>query len=347
MKGPLFYFLIAVLAMAPADSCSAGGGTDSYSFTPCADTAAAAGDAFTTATIDGDDWLIILQGADPEDVKVSAFDTVVMDYSADGSDSGAYSTENIAAIRGTGKQVLAYLSIGEAEAYRYYFDPLWLDGDQPGPGAPCWLNRTNPDWEGNYKVQYWSNAWQLIVLGYLDKIIDQGFDGVYLDIIDAFQYWSDGENGEGFALSEDAAAARMINLVKRIAHHARVERGKTDFLIVPQNGVNILDHDTGIDSLGPDDYKKTLSAIGIESLYYNETTPIAAGETAYRRAYLDQIRAPENNAKKVLVVDYLDTGSHNGTVSDWITTVTAAGYLPYAARSDRKLNTINTFAGQP
>jgi len=42
-------------------------------------------------------------------------------------------------------------------------------------------------------VRYWVAAWQDIVYGndnsYLKKIRDAGFDGVYLDIIDAFEYF--------------------------------------------------------------------------------------------------------------------------------------------------------------
>jgi cysteinyl-tRNA synthetase len=51
----------------------------------------------------------------------------------------------------------------------------------------------NPEWEGNYKVKYWEKEWQDIIFGnedsYLQKILDAGFDGVYLDIIDAFEYF--------------------------------------------------------------------------------------------------------------------------------------------------------------
>ena len=39
----------------------------------------------------------------------------------------------------------------------------------------------------------WNKDWQNIIYGnensYLNKIIDANFDGVYLDIIDAFEYY--------------------------------------------------------------------------------------------------------------------------------------------------------------
>jgi len=55
------------------------------------------------------------------------------------------------------------------------------------------LDAENPDWEGNYKVKYWNTGWQSIIYGnenaYLTKVVDANFDGVYLDIIDAFEYY--------------------------------------------------------------------------------------------------------------------------------------------------------------
>jgi len=85
------------------------------------------------------------------------------------------------------RMVIAYMSIGEAEDYRYYWQPEW------DSNPPSWLKGENPHWEGNYKVEYWDPLWQQIIFGtdssYLDKILDAGFDGVYLDIIDAFEYF--------------------------------------------------------------------------------------------------------------------------------------------------------------
>ena len=79
------------------------------------------------------------------------------------------------------------MSIGEAEDYRYYWQTDWTST------KPDWIEAENPDWEGNYKVKYWETEWQNIIYGdsdsYLDKIISVGFNGVYLDIIDAFEYF--------------------------------------------------------------------------------------------------------------------------------------------------------------
>ena len=79
--------------------------------------------------------------------------------------------------------VCTYISIGEAEQYRYYFKKKWKKN------PPDWMAKENPKWKGNYKVKYWDPEWRDILKGYLDKIIGAGFDGAYFDVIDAFEYF--------------------------------------------------------------------------------------------------------------------------------------------------------------
>jgi len=115
------------------------------------------------------------------------YDLLIMDlFFNDGTEFDSTEINQLKNKANGGKRlVISYMSIGEAEDYRYYWQSSWYSNN------PSWLDDENPDWEGNYKVKYWEPEWQKIIFGndssYLKKILDAGFDGVYLDIIDAFE----------------------------------------------------------------------------------------------------------------------------------------------------------------
>lgn len=314
-----------------------------YSVVECTDVAETVTTPPTGIAVPGASWVYQLQSATPPELAASGYDIVVMDYSSDGTEQGAYTKTELDSIRaGEGPDtILAYLSIGEAEDYRYYFDPEWIGlFGRPTDAAPCWLGRTNPEWRGNYKVQYWSAAWHQVVMGYLDRITAAGFDGVYLDIIDGYEYWTDSDNGEGFALTEHEAADRMMNLVLAIAGHARA--ADPDFLVVPQNGSPIIAFDDGGGDFPAGAYVDTISGIGVEDLFYDETRKKDDEDVTTRLGYLTQIG---DAGKTVLVVDYVDDGSGSDSnaerVADFADRVTAEGFVPYVALENRELDVIN------
>jgi len=280
-------------------------------------------------------WLFILQDADIQKIAGSAFSLVVMDATRDGTDETQYPEQEIQNLRSNGIIPICYLSIGEAEDYRFYWEADWWRR------PPAWLGRANPEWPDNYKVRYWERDWQAIVFSCLDRILDQGFAGVYLDIVDAFEHWSDPQNGESFHLPEEVAARRMIAFVETIAHTCREEKARPYFYIVPQNGERLLEFD--------DDgsYLATISGIGAEDLWYDGVTPQPSEETTCRLGYLSRVATA---GKPVFSVDYVDDGSgyadaNRVRIEDYWAKATAAGFIPYAASVDRSLDCIVRIPG--
>jgi cysteinyl-tRNA synthetase len=116
------------------------------------------------------------------------FDALIIDLFFD---EVALTSDDVTALstkqNGGSRLVIAYMRSGEAENYRYYWESGWK------VGSPAFIKKQNPAWAGNFKVQYWDPDWQAVIYGndqsYLKKILDSGFDGVYLDIIDAFEYF--------------------------------------------------------------------------------------------------------------------------------------------------------------
>ncbi len=121
-------------------------------------------------------------------VSETSYDLVILDLFHHGEQ---FTQADLNQIRnkacGGERLLICYMSIGEAEDYRYYWNPDWSSL------PPSWLGQENPEWPGNYKVEYWDQQWKDIIFGnedsYLQRILDAGFDGVYLDLIDAYEYF--------------------------------------------------------------------------------------------------------------------------------------------------------------
>ena len=118
-------------------------------------------------------WAYWLQDPDLDALAASSNDLVVIDYSSTGGEDGEFTSAEIASLKDEGKTVLAYLSIGEAENYRFYWQSSWR------VGKPGFIVEANPDYEDNFKVKYWSkNWWEKALKPYLDRILDAGYYGV-------------------------------------------------------------------------------------------------------------------------------------------------------------------------
>ena len=191
---------------------------------------------------DVDDFAYWLQDIDLGVLGASRFDLAIIDYSRDGGDAGKFSKNEIAALKGSAggpKVVLAYISVGEAEDYRWYWRASWEPGDPP------WLGRENPEWPGNYPVRFWNPEWQTIVFRYLDRLLEAGFDGAYLDKVDVYEEWSN---------ERPTARADMAAFVAAIADYCRARAPA--FYVFPQNGHELIDeagYAGKIDGLGSED----------------------------------------------------------------------------------------------
>jgi cysteinyl-tRNA synthetase len=115
-------------------------------------------------------------------IKATRYDLVLVDLYFNNEVLSASDVESLKTKNGGGSRlVICYMSIGEAEDYRYYWSSL-------DKGLLC---NENPYWKGNFAVKYWEAGWKTVIYdndqSYLKKIIDAGFDGVYLDIIEAYE----------------------------------------------------------------------------------------------------------------------------------------------------------------
>lgn len=250
-------------------------------------------------------FLCQLQNLDLDSVRASTVDLVIMDYSADGTGAGRYTREELRRLRGTGsrrKLLLAYLSVGEAEDYRFYW---------PGRGKARragWLGPLNNQWAGNYLARFWEPAWHSIMKEYLHQILEAGFDGVYLDRIDAYQE---------VQADRDFARREMLRLVAEVARQGR-EGGGADFGVFVQNAEELLDDPA---------YLSLVTGVGREEVYFaahRDRSGIPQKNTPALEEALDRVVAA---GKLVLSLDYPKDAHQAAWARE---RATARGYLHFA-----------------
>jgi cysteinyl-tRNA synthetase len=215
-------------------------------------------------------WRYQLQGINPYVVAKSSADLVVIDLFRD---DGAFTRAQVEQMQrkpdGSRRIVLSYMSIGEAEDYRWYWPHR----------SSAWLGPENAKWRGNYGVRFWHADWQQIIFEYTDKIVAAGFDGVYLDKVDEF---------EDMGHKDD-----MVEFVARIAARAKSQR--SDFMVVSQNG----------DALIPDaKFRRAIDAFAREDLLYGESSDGVRNKAGSIRESMRRLKMLTTEGKPVLVVEY-------------------------------------------
>jgi cysteinyl-tRNA synthetase len=190
-------------------------------------------------------WAIQLQGLEQqhavERLERAAVGLVVIDPTRTVRGQESYPTRDVVARLRRSKICLAYLNVGQAEAYRTYWRAHWRAPTAARAGEPTYLVTVDPDgWEGNYPVAYWDLRWKGVLWGSPDAPLDQaladGFDGVFLDWILGF--------AEPLVVHEarragvDPAAA-MVALVRDLRLYAR--RRRPGFLVLALNGASLVE----------------------------------------------------------------------------------------------------------
>lgn len=185
-------------------------------------------------------------------------------------------------------------------------------------------------------MRYWEEEWRQLIFDYTDRLIAAGFDGAYLDIIDAYQYFIElgvpvelgvpdqGASDEG----DESPAQRMADLVAAIAAHARMKA--PDFLIFPQNAPELA-------SMVPE-YLDHVDGTGQEDIYYGydeDDVGSPTSVTAELEQYLDRFR---ERGKLVLTIDCATSADK---VDDAYVRSTENGYVPFVTTRELDRLAIN------
>ena len=272
-------------------------------------------------------WGYQLQKVNMKEVAASAFDLMVIDYSKDGSDEQAFTPGDIARMKikpdGSRRHVLAYMSIGEAESYRYYWDPAW------STQKPSWLLDENPDWKENFSVCYWDSGWQGQFCGkptaYLDRIMAAGFDGVYLDKCDVFEDLQ--ARNKKVAQSRSDLEGDMVNFISRLSQYAKAR--KPTFTILMQNAEVLLEHEH---------LREAIDGVAKEALLFGLSGPEKPNPKDEITFASRALSLAQSAGRTVFVVEYLSDADKIRSATQ---TLDGFGFISTVSPKTRKLNHLN------
>lgn len=237
-----------------------------------------------------------LQKLDP--ARPPRTDLLITDPTRDGS--RALTTAEISQLRTGSPLLLGYLSLGEAENYRSYWKKDWR------PGHPGWLGPTNPDWGGNYKVRYWDPEWRRLILKNADVVLSQGFDGLFLDVVDGWEYWQP---------RHPQARDQMVELVTELAAHTRQQRA--DFGIFLNGGEGLLHNPQLL---------RTITGVVKEEIFFGLNGDGLPTPAAFTRDCQSRLKPALEAGKLVLSIDYTNDPKQKRQAHE---SAQKAGYLEF------------------
>ena len=158
--------------------------------------------------------------------------------------------------------------------------------------------------------------WEQIVFNYLDKIITAGLDGIYMDIIDAYEFY------QGVIPNNDW---KMIDFVGNISSYVNYE-ASVNFSVFVQNADELLLNST---------YLEHIDGIGREDLFYFDNIPT---NDSWRNQGIFNLNKAIDTNKIVLITDYPQSSSLK---YDFYSNCITNGFLGYAA--DRELDSLKEF----
>ncbi len=245
---------------------------------------------------------------------------------------------------GARKMVIAYVDIGEAESWRSYWQPDWVPPTPGQPGSPDFLITTDPDgWADNYPVAFWDSRWKDIIIygqsSIMNMILEDGFDGIYMDWIEAYEDEYLARAARDAGLDPQVEMIRFINEIKAYAH-SRNPR----FVLIAQNAGAIAN--------GHSDYFGIVDAIAQEHVYFEGLADtdwededsgdirVPDIEEEHGRQYYQQTLLPFlQHGLPVFIAEY---AREPANVEESYRLGVAQGYIPYVSLTplDRLSDTL-------
>jgi len=120
-------------------------------------------------------------------ISATNFDLIIIDLFFNGEEFSSTEINQLKTkANGRKRLVLSYINIGAAEKFRYYWKHNWKLGN------PKWIKKKYKGYDDEFWVEFCDKEWQDIIYGndnsYMKRIINAGFDGAYLDNVEAYYF---------------------------------------------------------------------------------------------------------------------------------------------------------------
>ena len=254
-------------------------------------------------------FLYQLQNTSFATLSAQSFRAAVIDM-----DESGLSASQVQTLQGQGKTLFTYLSIGEAEDYRDY----WTDGNWD-QNKPSFVLGENPDWAGNFSVKFWDPAWKSIMFERVDEAIALGYDGMYLDIVDAYEVAQVRAAYSGSDIRQE-----MIAFVIALSEYAKAI--DPNFKVIPQNAVGLLASNESNPHVPNTAYLNAIDGVGVEDLWYNDNNT-----SSWTSGDLEFLQNAINADKFVLATSY---PTQDAKQEAFVTNALNAGFVPFVADRD-------------
>jgi uncharacterized protein (TIGR01370 family) len=263
--------------------------------------------------------IYVLQGIVPAQIAAAPVGVKVVDIYND--DGDLFTSSQVSTMESGGGTVLGYFSIGEAENYRPYFSSL--------PSSI--LGPQDPSFAGDFQVAYWTDTWKTVSENYIQTMLDQGYQGCFLDVVDECDTaWAQANAPGGAA----GAKAAMVSLIEDLAAYAHAQNPNFKVWINISGSEELASNPALV---------STIDGAYEEELFYQDNgSPQSKADVDFNLNLLDNITAA---GKPVVAVEYV-TGA--ATVAAVHADADAAGIGSYIANPNLELDGVDTegFAGQ-
>lgn len=206
-------------------------------------------------------------GASFAKIAASDHDLIILEAKPGGPGSPDLTDAQIAQLVAQGRVVSGYVSVGQTDDARPYWDPSWtVDGTDTGAPtsqAPAWLAE-QADSFAAAMVEFWNPDWKALVIDQVTDMASRGYTAVFLDNILTYYELAD-IRGELGTPQSQFYAAEMMAFVGEIK--AAGQAINPDFAVIANGGPYIIGDAAAFGTTAVADYLDAVDAIMAESFF--------------------------------------------------------------------------------